>query len=94
MNKEDVLKLLKANLGYVALDETTKYQLTHLIHTSCEMIRREGAILPEPFNHEDAQLVVMYAEYLYRKRATNEAMPRMLRFALNNKILSGKAREI
>ena len=40
-----------------------------------------------------AQLVEMYAAYLYRKRreATAE-MPRMLRWALNNRVFSGKVR--
>ena len=38
---------------------------------------------------EDAQLILMYAAYLFRKRATDEGMPRMLRWALNNRIFSG-----
>lgn len=33
----------------------------------------------------------MYAAYLVRKRATEEAMPRMLRWALNNRLFSQKA---
>jgi hypothetical protein len=50
---------------------------------------------------DDANLIVMYAAYLYRNRAVEgnagyttalsaTGMPRMLRYALNNKILSQK----
>ena len=50
------------------------------------MIAREGVALTDSI--EDAQLVILYAAYLFRKRATNEGMPRMLRWALNNRIFS------
>ena len=40
---------------------------------------------------DDAVLVEMYAAYLYRRRREeNAAMPRMLRYALNNRLLSEK----
>ena len=40
---------------------------------------------------EDNELIVMYAAYLYRKRAEdNPPMPRMLRWALNNRLFSEK----
>ena len=42
---------------------------------------------------EDGQLVEMYAAYLIRKRATAEGMPRMLRWALNNRLFGQKASE-
>ena len=32
----------------------------------------------------------MYAGWLWRRRDTMEGMPRMLRWALNNKVFSGK----
>ena len=51
--------------------------------------QREGIALAETL--EDAQLVEMYAAYLVRKRATTEPMPRMLRWALNNRLFSQKA---
>ena len=35
----------------------------------------------------------MYAAYLWRSRTTGEGMPRMLRYALNNRLFSRKARE-
>lgn len=54
------------------------------------MIQKEGATLDVSVL-EDAQLVVMYSAWLWRKRDSGEGMPRMLRWALNNRILSEKA---
>ena len=54
------------------------------------MIIREGATL-DVSNLEDAQVVVMYSEWIWRRRDSGEGMPRMLRWALNNRILSEKA---
>ena len=39
----------------------------------------------------DRDLVVMYAGWLWRSRTTGEGMPRMLRYALNNRLFSRKA---
>ena len=41
----------------------------------------------------DQDLVLMYAEWLWRERVTGAAMPRMLRYALNNRVL-GTAAEV
>ena len=47
-------------------------------------------LAPEP-DSEDGGLMVMYAAWLYRKRANDEAvMPRMLRYALNNRLMPQK----
>lgn len=91
MTQADLLKLLQADLNLLMPDETRLAQLTHLIDTAIQLIRREGADITEPYSAEDGQLIVMYAAYLFRKRATNEGMPRMLRWALNNRIFSEKA---
>ena len=88
MTQADLLKLLQADLNQLMLDETRLAQLTHLIDTAIQLIRREGASVTEPYSPEDGQLIVIY---LFRKRATNEGMPRMLRWALNNRIFSEKA---
>lgn len=93
MTEADVLVLLKSDLGILSPDENRLIQLQHLIKTAISMIVREGVTLSEPFSHEDAQLIEMYAAYLFRKRATDEPMPRMLRWALNNRIFSEKARK-
>lgn len=91
MTQADLLTLLKADLNILSPDPTRLAQLNHLIEAALQLIAREGVTLQEPFSAEDGQLVVMYAAYLFRKRATGEAMPRMLRWALNNRIFSEKA---
>lgn len=83
------LMMLKADLQMLssAFDE----YLIGLLHTAEEFITREGIILTESI--EDDSLRVMYAAYLYRKRADPVgAMPRMLRWALNNRRF-GKKKE-
>lgn len=54
------------------------------------MIAKEGASL-DVDNLDDAQLVIMYSAWLWRKRDSGEGMPRSLRWALNNRIMSEKA---
>lgn len=84
-----ILKSLKVDLGIL---RTTAYdeRLTEIIKSSFQMITREGATL-DVSNLEDAQLVVMYSAWTWRKRDTDEGMPRMLRWALNNRILGQNA---
>lgn len=84
-----ILKSLKVDLGIL---RTTAYdeRLTEIIKSSFQMITREGATL-DVSNLEDAQLVVMYSAWTWRRRDTGEGMPRMLRWALNNRILGQNA---
>lgn len=82
------LELLKLDLQLL----TTAYDgyLSHLLTVARQMIGREGITLED--TQEDTLLVVMYAAYLYRKRNADETgMPRMLRWALNNRLFSEKA---
>lgn len=92
MTQADLLTLLQTDLNLLSPDATRLAQLEHLIQVSLQLISREGVTLQEPYTAEDAQLIIMYASYLFRKRATDEPMPRMLRWALNNRIFSEKAR--
>ena len=94
MTQEDLLKLLQADLNMLQPDATRTAQLTQLINAALQLIAREGVTLDEPYSFEDGNLVVMYASYLFRKRATDEPMPRMLRWALNNRIFSAKAQGV
>lgn len=84
-----ILSSLKVDLGILS---TTAYdsRLKEIIKSSYQMIIREGATLDVSVL-EDAQLVVMYSAWTWRRRDTGEGMPRMLRWALNNRILSEKA---
>ena len=81
----DVMTLLKIDLGIIG--DAYDPLLSQLINAAKEFITKEGVNLTE--SAEDTQLVVMYAAYLYRKRATDEGMPRMLRWALNNRLFGG-----
>lgn len=81
-------------LGMVKVDlqiTTTAYdtRLTQLITAAKSMITREGITL-NLANAEDCNIVIMYAAYLWRKRDTTESMPRMLRYAMNNRLFSEK----
>lgn len=91
MTQDDLLTLLQADLNMLQPDATRTAQLQQLINVSQQFIAREGVTLSAPYTAEDAQLIIMYAAYLFRKRATDEPMPRMLRWALNNRIFSEKA---
>lgn len=89
MTDEEILKILKADLQISAglLDEYLKT----LIASAKKYITREGIDLTESV--DDALLVEMYAAYLYRKRREDVPMPKMLRWNLNNRLFSQKAKE-
>ena len=53
-------------------------------------IKREGASI-NVAKLDDANLVVMYAMWLWSMRDNMAAMPRMLRWTLNNHIMAQKA---
>lgn len=84
----EILGIVKYDLGITS--ENWNDYLEHLIEVSKTEIGREGITLQD--NAGDNQLIVMYTAYLYRKRTGEQAgMPRMLRYALNNRLLSEKA---
>lgn len=84
-----ILAMLKVDLGIM---QSTAYdsRLSQIIQSAYALITREGATL-DADDLEDAELIVMYAAYLWRKRDKDAGMPRMLRWALNNRIFSEKA---
>lgn len=90
MTDDEILTILKANLDIVYVDNGKEEFLLNCIRHAKSLIEREGIKLKETI--EDGNLVVMYASYLYRKRQSNDPMPRMLRYAMNNRLLSQKAR--
>lgn len=87
MNTALLLTALKTDLGIT----TNAYneRLTSRLLTAQARITEEGVTLSD--TEADRDLVVMYAAWLWRYRQTNEPMPRMLRYALNNRVLSQKA---
>lgn len=65
--------------------------LKELLNGAKTMIETEGIVLA--MDSADMQLQVMYAAYLYRKRKGDDTgMPRMLRYALNNRLMQQKGR--
>ena len=88
MNEQLMLISLKTDLGI----STDAYDASLLrrLQVAQARITEEGVTLEDSENDRD--LVVMYAGWLWRYRQTSEAMPRMLRYALNNRIFSVKAR--
>lgn len=90
MTSDEKLVLLKQDLQMLtsANDEFLK----SLITTAESAIQREGIMLVENDMGID-MAVVQYAAYLFRKRAGNEtAMPRFLRWRLNNILFSQKGK--
>lgn len=88
MTDSDILTVLKIDLQ-ISSDALNEY-LLGLIAAARAFIIREGVALAD--TSEDAQLVEMYAAYLYRSRREASAeMPRMLRWALNNRLFSARA---
>lgn len=90
-SNETRLTLLKVDLGLMHPTSDQITYLTSLLDMAASAIVREGiALVPDRL--EDDTLVEMYAAWLYRKRLAQEdkPMPRMLRWQLNNKLLSQK----
>ena len=86
---EELLPLLKIDLAISA--EAFDERLKARIQTAMERITREGCTRTDA--ESDRDLVLMYAAYLWRERVTGAEMPRMLRYALNNRVL-GQAAEV
>ena len=87
MNDTTMLEMLKVDLGI----STTAYdlRLAQYLTSAKEYIEREGITLDSE-KASDMNLVVMYASWLWSKRDTAEAMPRMLRWNLNNRLFEEK----
>lgn len=91
MTDAEVLSVLQADLGELRPSEQRAAYLLHCVDAARALMAREGIDLTNSI--EDGHLLVMYAAYLVRKRATAEPMPRMLRWALNNRLFAQKAGE-
>lgn len=90
MDNSTLLALLKADLDLLTVPAEREAYLTQQLEAAKSMIEREGVTLTD--SAEDMQLIVMYAAWLYRKRNSGEGMPRMIRYALNNRILHERGR--
>lgn len=88
MNQSEMLTALKTDLGITASVYDTR--LTQMLQNAQEQIKVEGANISPSTSFCDANLVIMYAAWMWRRRDTMIAMPRMLRWQLNNRIFSEK----
>lgn len=86
----DLLVMLRFDLGVT----TTAYndRFIQYLRSAYEAIVEEG-VTPDANSIKDQQLVVSYAAWTWRKRDTGEGMPRMIRYALNNRIFSEKVKQ-
>ena len=92
LSEGDLLQLLmpmKVDLGIKS--DAYDVRLLDQIRTAIQEITSEGATLQQ--TARDRNLVLMYAEWRWRCRVTQEPMGRMLRLALNNRIFGEKAQE-
>lgn len=88
MTTADRLVILKQDLQM--LTNVNDEYLTQLLNLAVSAITAEGITLTDDVESDMA--VVMYAAYLFRKRASAETtMPRFLRYMLNNMLFSQKA---
>lgn len=87
MTVSTLLPGLKVDLGIrtEAYDDRLRAYLTFAVRA----IYEEGINLQDG-DPQDMQLVQMYAGWLWRRRDTGEGMPRMIRYALNNRLFREK----
>lgn len=90
MTDAEKLIMLKTDLGISVEDLDAR--LAQYITTAKAQIGREGITLSDD-SLDDSNLVIMYAAWMWRKRESGEGMPRMLRYALNNRLFSEKMQE-
>lgn len=92
MTDTEILSLLQSDLGEPNISPARQLFLEQKLHEAKAFIETEGVTLSDPYSFEDGGLIIMYAAFLVRKRATNEGMPRYLRWALNNRLMHEKGR--
>ena len=100
MTDDELLTMLESNLELI-LDymdsearEAKEAELTVYLNAAKKYIETEGITL-DLTDTGDCLLVVMYAGWLYERRKSQDtlAMPRMLRWNLNNRLFSEKINE-
>lgn len=87
MDDAAMLEALKVDLG-ISTDAYNN-RLAQYITSAQAAIETEGTTI-DTDDLPDANLVVMYAAWMWRRRDTGEGMPRMLRYKLNNRLFSEK----
>lgn len=88
---ETLLAMLKTDVGISASTTAYDTRLTQYLNAAKAEIICEGATTISTTDPADMQIIVMYAAWLFRGRDVMPGMPRMLRKALNNRVLREKA---
>lgn len=86
-NAAELLTALKIDLGITATVYDTR--LTAYLEAAQAQMTREGITLRSSV--DDDTLTIMYAAWMWRRRDSGEGMPRMLRYAINNRLFAQKA---
>lgn len=86
-----ILSRLKVDVG---IKGTTAYdeRLQQIIESSYQSIIEEGVATLDASNERDIELIVMYSSWVWNNRRTGDKMSQMLRWNLNNRIFSEKAK--
>lgn len=91
MTDAQILTSLKTSLGITVTAYDARLQ--ELISSAkADMIAEGASTLDPSADIGDAQLVIMHAQWQWTRRDSMEAMPRMLRWKLNNRIFAEKMR--
>ncbi len=83
-----MLTMLKTDLGISSSSYDAR--LAQYLQSAKKEIVREGITFPDTLAVDDMQLIVMYAKWMWLKRESGEGMPRMLRYALNQRLFSNR----
>ena len=87
MTDTDKLAMLKIDLGIT--NDHYNERLKQYLTFAANEIKREGIkLLADDLTDDNLQ--IMYAAWMWRKRQDGDEMPRMLRYALNNRLMSQK----
>lgn len=87
---ETLLAMLKIDLGLTV--DAYDSRLQQIITAATSAILKAGATTLYVNDPLDAQLVVMYAAWLWRGRDEMPPMPRSLQYALHNRVFGEKMR--
>lgn len=91
MTEEQMLEMMMADLQKLNPPTLEKTYYSQLIQVAIKELTRKGITLDTTNDISHAQLVVMYACWLYRKRIDGSGTPRMLQIKINETLLSQKA---
>lgn len=86
-NNPIALGILKSSLGYFdsTLPESVETYLITCVAEARRRLETECSIVLAEGNIHDEFLIALYADWLYRKRATGEGKPAMLRETIRNR---------